>query len=397
MKFTRRSALLATIAAGCLLAPAAAVVSLPTAMAQATQSGSTSLTPQIVQNGATPASADSAQISGTVTFRPIRKGRPVIIQRRLPGGSWSNVASGRQNGAGQFRFTGPAKLSLLWYSYRGVAKRYNGLPAFTTAATDASTWSMKFEDEFAGEQLSDKWRVRAEGEYAPQSNRACSASYSDAVSVGGGRVALWVKHDRQRQTALGRCDRYYKRDSLSAQWFRNGHISSGRHFSFKYGVAAARVKFDRNVGAHGAFWLQSTVQDRNGIGPFQDGAEIDTVEYFGKDFKQGDVYSFIHYRDSAGKHHKVPEMQPITAARQALKRDDDWFKRYHVFSVEWSSTGYLFRVDGIPTLRINQGVSGVNEFLILSMLTSDWELPRLNVSTLPNAMEVDWVRVWQRS
>ena len=269
MKFTRRSALLATIAAGCLLAPAAAVVSLPTAMAQATQSGSTSLTPQIVQNGATPASADSAQISGTVTFRPIRKGRPVIIQRRLPGGTWSNVASGRQNGAGQFRFTGPAKLSLLWYSYRGVAKRYNGLPAFTTAATDASTWSMKFEDEFAGEQLSDKWRVRAEGEYAPQSNRACSASYSDAVSVGGGRVALWVKHDRQRQTALGRCDRYYKRDSLSAQWYLNGQISTAgaQGFAFQYGVAAARVKFARRPDAHGSFWLKSTVRTAREAGP----------------------------------------------------------------------------------------------------------------------------------
>ena len=79
-----------------------------------------------------------------------------------------------------------------------------------------------------------------------------------------------------------------------------------------------------------------------------------------------------------------------------MNRDDAWFKRYHVFSVEWTPKAYVFRVDGVQTLRLTQGVSQVPEFLILSMLSSDWELPTLDRATLPNATEIDWVRVWQQ-
>ena len=41
------------------------------------------------------------------------------------------------------------------------------------------------------------------------------------------------------------------------------------------------------------------------------------------------------------------------------------------------------------------GISGVPQFLVLSLLSSDWELKDLDQSTLPATMKVDWVRVWQ--
>ncbi|MGI8901902.1 MAG: hypothetical protein ACR2HA_13445, partial [Nocardioides sp.] len=75
---------------------------------------------------------------------------------------------------------------------------------------------------------------------------------------------------------------------------------------------------------------------------------------------------------------------------------DDWWKSYHVFSVEWTPRSYIFRVDGREHWRTRAGVSGVDEFLILSLLTSDYEIPRLDRSRLPSKMNVDWVRVWQK-
>jgi hypothetical protein len=64
----------------------------------------------------------------------------------------------------------------------------------------------------------------------------------------------------------------------------------------------------------------------------------------------------------------------------------------HVYSVEWSPDGYVFRVDGHETYRTSQGLSQTPQFLILSLLTSDWELPRLKPPY--GQMDVDWVRVW---
>jgi hypothetical protein len=67
-----------------------------------------------------------------------------------------------------------------------------------------------------------------------------------------------------------------------------------------------------------------------------------------------------------------------------------------VFTLQWTPRSYEFRVDGRPHWHTTEGVSGVEEYLILSLLTSDYELPRLDRSKLPSRMYVDWVRVWQR-
>jgi hypothetical protein len=84
------------------------------------------------------------------------------------------------------------------------------------------------------------------------------------------------------------------------------------------------------------------------------------------------------------------------AAAALRGRTDSWWSRYHVFSVDWTSSGYVFRIDGQITWRSSKAVSRRPQFLILSLLSSDWELPQLDRRSLPADMKVDWVRVWQR-
>jgi len=395
MRFSFRS-LLALVALA-LVVPTLALTSesaLPSADAAVRQRGTTVLLPQVVQNGAKVARADGARLAGSIRFRPIRKGRPVVIQRRIGTGAWHKVATKRQNGAGVVNFVAPAKKRRHFYTYRGVAARWKGLRKVAARPQNAGVWKRKFSDEFSGTRLSAKWSYRALGVYSANSDRACSKSTKDAVKVGGGRISLLVKPDGVRDRNAGPCDARYDNTWSNRHWYKNGHVNTKA--SFRYGVAAARVKFDRPQGAHGSFWMQSTVGDIPNVGPAKDGAEIDTIEYFGKTFKKGDVYQFIHYTDAGNTSHKVPDNRPITAARKALKKDDDWFKRYHVFSVEWTPRAYVFRVDGIQTLKVTKGVSRVREYMILSMLSSGWELEKMQRGTLPNSTQVDWVRFWQK-
>jgi beta-glucanase (GH16 family) len=89
---------------------------------------------------------------------------------------------------------------------------------------------------------------------------------------------------------------------------------------------------------------------------------------------------------------KIGGLQPeITETIE--KQCDAWWKKYHVFSVEWTPDAYVFRVDGIETFRHTKDISGVPEFLVLSLLSSDWGLPDLDESKLPATKKVDWVRV----
>lgn len=390
-----------------LFAPALAVLTpvqgtLPEASAAVRQTATITLTPQISQNGKLVANANAAKLVGTMKFRPIRKGRPVVIQRRLGSRAWQKVAVVRQNGRGVVTFQAvgtTARGMKQAYKFRGVAQRWRGLPAKATPVKSvADLWSQKFNDAFSGTSLSSKWSVRNPGIYDVKGDRACSTSAADAVRVAQGRVVLQVKPDESKKDLD--CVDPLRTHYTNRTWYKNGHISTQGAFQFTRGVAAARVKFAKPVGAHGSFWMQSAVPYRAGLGPAQNGAEIDVVEYFGKAFKKGDIYSFVHYTDAAGDEHKVPNGVPLAAARKALKgATDDWFKRYHVFSVEWTPSAYIFRVDGIQTLKVTQGVSKVPEFLILSMLSSGWELERVPAASRDKftaSTQVDWVRVWQR-
>jgi hypothetical protein len=79
-------------------------------------------------------------------------------------------------------------------------------------------------------------------------------------------------------------------------------------------------------------------------------------------------------------------------------RTDRWWRNYHVFSVEWTPEEYIFRIDGHETMRTDEGISHDPEFVILSMLSSDYELGALEGDDrLPQHMDVDWVQIWPAS
>ncbi len=87
------------------------------------------------------------------------------------------------------------------------------------------------------------------------------------------------------------------------------------------------------------------------------GAEIDAVEYFGQGYPKGGLATFLYYKNAA--------------------------------------CDYTFHVDGRVLFTTNKGVSQAPEYLILSLLTSDWGLPNLDLRAAPQQMNVDWVRVWK--
>jgi beta-glucanase (GH16 family) len=131
--------------------------------------------------------------------------------------------------------------------------------------------------------------------------------------------------------------------------------------------------------------------------PGRSGAEIDAAEYFGAGHSDGGLGAFVYnygVLGADGQPRRLGAVWPGATAR--LGPGDDWWRRFHVFAVQWTPRSYVFRVDGRPFWRTTEGVSRIEEYLILSLLTSDYELPRLDRSRLPSRTYVDWVRVWQR-
>jgi beta-glucanase (GH16 family) len=316
--------------------------------------------PRIVQHGGRVASPDDARAAIVATTRQDARGRAQLAWTAEDGGP---------------------------LTFRVRAKAVRGLPALTSGTVSTARWQEPtWTEEFSGSHLRDVWSHRGR-DYVHGSRRSCSKGDPSAVSVDGGAVRLSVVKDPD---ATSRC-RIRGRDAVPGRYaYRlNGHIGTQHGFSFRYGVAAARVKFHRMRGQHGAFWLQPT----GGMYPGALGSEIDVVEYFGDHHPQGGLAAFTHRYDGR-RRVSTGGWVPDSASYLASRRDG-WSKNYHVFSVQWTPRTLVFRIDGKETARMSGGVSAERQFLILSLIAADYEIPKIKGRHLPQHMYVDWVRVWE--
>jgi beta-glucanase (GH16 family) len=340
--------------------------------------------PQIVQHGRRVASPTKAKAALTATVRPIAVGRKVRLQV-WRGHAWQSVATVSQDGKGRAQFAARASRNGRALTYRVKAMGFGGLRAIKSRPVSTERWlTPTWTDQFSGHSLSEDWTHRGQT-YAPESLRRCSKGSAQAVRVRGGAVRLSVLRDRGRRT---RCPALKDGQVAGRYAYRlNGHIGTDSAFSFRYGVAAARIKFPRLRGQHGSFWMQPV----GGTYPGGTGHEIDVIEFFGGTRKRSGLFSYIHRYEGG---HIVKTGANIPDAFLHGPRDG-WGKNFHVFSVQWTPRRLIFRIDGKETWRIGGRVSRVPQYLILSLLSSDYELPQIRDRQLPQHMSVDWVRVWE--
>jgi beta-glucanase (GH16 family) len=247
--------------------------------------------------------------------------------------------------------------------------------AAVTSAPQAFDWTTSFSDEFRGSALDTaRWGTRNEGAYIGSRQRS-APSRKAARLTGHGALKLMVLKDPHRNACKTRTQR--------KSCFLNGQISTvdgTDPYTFRYGVASARVKYPRQRGQHGSFWMQPT----SAAG----GSEIDVSEFFGRGYPKGGLATFLY---SQRTHVKLGGVWSRAAALKP--RNDQWWTGYHVFTVKWTPHSYVFYVDGRRLWSSTKAASRVPEYLILSLLTSEWEVDRL--SSTPTSMYVDWVKVWQ--
>lgn len=352
------------------------------------------LLPKVAQPGPKAASADDAQHVVLATLTPAQPTREVVLEQSQKG-KWTKLGSSAENSTGDVSFTveDPEAGAL-----RVVAPKVDGSPQVIGALTDdqvqAGLRDTGFDDAFDGDALGDSWRT-VEREYLPKAKRSCTRSAERAAKVEDGFLELSVIADKSQDEPCEAKSADGK--SLGEFPYRvNGHVSTVRTYQFKYGVASARMKFQEEQGQHGAFWLWPDHSVPKEEGAEKSGAEVDVAEWFGMGKSGGDMRSYAYWKDGGEKKQKaggrVEDLDSFLAGK-----DDSWFKRYHVFTLEWTPDAYTFLIDGKVTMRIDEGISGVEQYLRLSLLASDFELKYVEKpdEELPQSMDVDWVRVWE--
>jgi beta-glucanase (GH16 family) len=316
-----------------------------------------------------------------------------VVLSLKAGRGWTRVAETTLTDRGLAEFSVPTLVSGKPATYRATAAASQGYPAITTAPVLSTQWGPPdFSDEFSGASLSATWSHRG-GDYNPAALRTCSKGSPAAVQVADGVVRLSVMADLERTSE---CTAYRMDGSVMGQFrYRlNGHISTHGMADLTYGVAAARIKFQQSRGQHGSFWFQPTTPVPGATAAAEGGAEIDVVEWFGDGGPNSGLSGSVYYPTTSGRAKAGGWI--ADPGRYLADLSDSWWSGYHVFSVEWTPQAYVFRIDGRETWRTSEGVSGRPEFPILSLLSSDYELPHLGgEDRLPQHMYVDWVQFWR--
>lgn len=392
---TTTTAIVSTNAAGTVLAIhdaaglSAAQVATVSGAARASKI-SMRLLPQIAQQGSAKSSPTKAKNAIEVSVSPKR--RTQVRLQVKSGKKWVNVAAARTAKNGKHVFQANAKRKGKWATYRvAVGKK-------ASAAASTAIWKKSdFTDTFSSGVRSKYWNHQRQ-HYNPEGLRRCSKGSPKAATTSRGVLRLSVLKDtskRSKCTGTKNGKRHGKYD-----WRLNGNISTQGKYSFKYGYAAARMKFPRAMGQHGSFWMQPVYSKPGTVDPKLTGAEIDVIESFGERYSkknQGMTSFTYHWKLQGNKGVRVKTGGYIPNITSFLaNKSDNWWDKYHVFSVEWTPNYYIFRIDGKETWRSYVGVSGQAQYLALSLLSSDYELGLLKGDqNLPQHMYVDWVRVWE--
>lgn len=219
-------------------------------------------------------------------------------------------------------------------------------------------YKLVWKDEFKGKKLNpQKWAVRGVGP------RAIAYVSEEAVKVEDGYLKLYALK---------------KGDSLLGS-----AVGTQGLFMSRYGYYECRAKLQQSPGIWSAFWIQST-EIAKGEDPGKFGAEIDIMEFFKK--LGTDIVSHnVHWAYG-------PNQQTTRGMQSYLKGVSEGF---HTFGLEWTPEKYVFYIDGYKFYEVTQGISHIDEYLILSM-----EYPstreEIKNTVFPDVFVVDYVKVYQK-
>lgn len=313
----------------------------------------------------------------TAQFSEPAAGSQVKLQRR-EGTGWADVGTAKQDADGAAELTAPTAEG----EYRAVAGE--GADAVATLTSSAAQqWQQALSSDFTEADLPAPWKYSISGSYAA-GGRQCSAPYPSNVKLGNGKAVLSMTKETEPDYIAAAKAAGCKK----GEYYRNGMLTTEGQFSIRQGSLAARVKLGKEQGMHGSVFLLSSKMQ-----------EIDMIESYGYGWG---LTSVIHVD---GKRKPVKNSDTYVLNKQV--KDRAWWDQYHVFSAEWDRDDVVFRVDGVETRRLHDASLDEEYFVFVSLLSSDWELKRLNdpltnaegvrPTKLPGSMSVDWVKAWTRA
>jgi beta-glucanase (GH16 family) len=221
---------------------------------------------------------------------------------------------------------------------------------------------LTFADEFNGKTLdTSRWIDSYPDGVRTHSNNEQQYYAPDGYEVKKGTLRL-----RGEKRAMG------------GMPYTSGMVTSYGKFSQKYGWFEMRAKFPKGKGYWPAFWL---LPDDKTWPP-----EIDILEILGHE--PSIVYLTNHYKNAEGRHEGKGDKWV----------GPDFSAGFHTFALDWEPGEIVWYVDGVERYHTTENVPGVPMYVLANLAVGgDWPGMPDATTTFPGVMEMDYIRVYQRS
>ncbi len=243
----------------------------------------------------------------------------------------------------------------------------------STSAADTikapSGYQLVWHDEFSGDKVdASKWSYEVNGN-------------------GGGNNELQYYTDLPENS-------YLENGSLVIQALQKDYL--GKHYTsarmrtlnkgdWTYGRIEVRAKLPYGQGLWPAIWMLPTDWEYGG---WPASGEIDIMELLGNQTNK--IYGTIHYGSSSKDHQQ--------SGGSFLLPSGTFAQDYHIFAIDWDSTGITWYVDGLQYFKTVHGKPFDKRFHILLNVAvgGNWPGDPDQSTRFPQKMYVDYVRVFQK-
>ncbi len=248
-----------------------------------------------------------------------------------------------------------------------------------TLFAQRSSWKLVWQEEFNYRGLPDqaKWNYETRGNATGWGNNE-KQFYTDTDSLNA-----YVSKGTLKITA--------RKESREGKSYTSARLSTAGKAEFKYGKIEVRAKLPAGKGTWPAIWMLGNDIGKTG---WPTCGEIDIMEHVGYD--KDSIHGTIHTQ--AYNHTKGTQKgKSVYISRP--------YDKFHVYAIEWTGEKMDFLLDGKKYYTVVNEHLSTNEwpfdkpyYLILNVAVGgNWGGKYgIDDSVFPVAMEVDYVRVYEK-
>lgn len=251
-------------------------------------------------------------------------------------------------------------------------------------------YALVYNDEFSGTSLDrSKWFTRYI--YSSETLDRLNDENQRYADNDNHRVAGGVLYLTAKRNKLSR---------PSGVNYESGMIRSD--FTLRYGFLEARVKMPGGLGVWPAFWLNSDVSES---GKLSHPPEIDVFEFVnnGKDDRVHEIHSAAT-KDPEAETRFSYEHPSFKRSIQNYRAPFNFNEGFHTIGAEWTPTELSVFVDGVKIYSrsfrwvYKDGTPAGPAHVLLNLAIGGQWAGRYGIddSAFPQALAVDWVRVYQK-